>query len=163
MNIDQTFEIIGGVYTGTEHMGGPLDLRRYKDTLTSLGKLKTVGGGIYLEGCTSLNNLGNLETVRGGLDLDGCTSLASLGNLENVGGYLFLRGCTNLTTLGNLETVNNNISSHGNKDVSLKEVQDKIIHYSSLPAHEALNAITSKDVQEVPLYKNILMETLQKV
>jgi len=31
-----------------------------------------------------------------------------------------------------------------------------------MQAHEALNAIHSQEVQEVPLYKNFLMEILQK-
>jgi len=163
MNTEQTFEIVNGVYIGPEHWECDLDLRKYMGSLISLGNLKTVGWWLDLSGCSSLTSLGNLKTVGWWLDLKGCTGLTTLGNLEKVEGSLLLEGCSSLTTLGNLEKVDKGISLHGSKEVPLKEVQDKILHYSSLQAHEALNAITSKEVQEVPLYRNILTEILQKV
>jgi len=184
MSTEQTFKIVDGVYTGPENWRGELDLRGYKETLVSLGSLETVGwgvdlegcsnlktlgklkeveGSLFLRGCTSLTTLGKLKTVGGWLDLEGCSNLKTLGNLESVGWWLNLTGCSNLTSLGNLKTVNRGIDLLENKHVHLKEVQDKIKYYSSLQAHEALNAITSKEVQEVPLYRNILTEILQKV
>jgi len=183
MSTEQTFKILDGVYTGPEHWEGELDLRGYKETLVSLGNLKEVERHLYLNGCTSLTTLGKLKTVRGyldirgctglttlgniktvgwSLDLEGCSSLKTLGNLETVGGWLDIRGCSNLTTLGNLKAVGGGIDLHEDKGVPLKEVQEKILHYSSLPSHEALNAITSKEVQEVLLYRNVLTDVLQK-
>jgi len=182
MSTNQTFEIIDGVYEGPENWKGELDLRGYKETLISLGSLKTVGGGfglegcssltslgdlekveihLYLHGCTSLTTLGNLEKVGGYLDLSGCTSLTTLGNLKTVGWSLGLEGCSNLTTLGNLEKVNNCIYLHDIKCAPLKEVQEKSKYYSSLQAHEALNAIHTQEVQETPLYMSILTGILQ--
>jgi len=203
MSTKQTFGIIDGVYEGPEHWEKGLDLRKYKDTLISLGNLKAVGGCLYLRGCTSLKTLGNLETAGGGLYLDGCSRLTTLGNLEKVGGCSNLRGCMSLKTLGNLETAGwsldlrdctnlttlsklkalvwsldlrgcVNLTSLGvlktlrdtvwfnvSTRVPLKEVQKKVKYYSSLQAHEALNIITSQEVQEVPLYRNILMKILQ--
>jgi len=160
MSTKQTFKIVNGVYTGPEHWKGVLYLRGYKETLTSLGNLETVGWSIDLEGCSSLTNLGNLETVGGWLDLEGCSSLTTLGNLKTVRWWLELRGCSNLTSLGNLEKVST-ISLHENKEVSLKDVQDKTLHYSAMQVHEALNAIHIQEVQETPLYRNILTEILQ--
>jgi len=141
MSTEQTFKIVNGVYEGPEHWKGSLDLRRCKETLTSLG---------------------DLEKVESFLDLEGCTSLTTLGELKIVGGRLDLRYCTNLITLGNLETVKKAVYLNERAKVPLKEVQEKIKYYTNMPAHEALNAITTKEVQAIPLYKNILTETLQK-
>jgi hypothetical protein len=135
----QTFEIIDGVYSGPEAWDGDLDLRDYKDTLTSLGSLKEVRGWTYLEDCTSLTSLGSLTKVGGWLQLRGCTSLVSLGSLKEVRYGLFL----------------------GDENISLQEVQEKISYYSSLPLHEVMNALHMYEVQSVPLYKNILLQTLQ--
>jgi hypothetical protein len=73
------------------------------------------------------------------MDLRGCTSLVSLGSLKEVMYGLFL----------------------GDESLSLKKVQEKIRHYSSLLSHEALNALHTNEVQEVPLFKNILLQILQ--
>ena len=202
---NQTFEIIDGVYSGPEVWEGYLDLREYKDTLTSLGVLKEVrsylhlegctsltslgsltkvGGWLQLRGCTSLISLGSLEEVGAGLDLDGSTSLVSLGSLNEVGSWADLRGCTSLTSLGDLKKTGSwtdiagctslvSLGSLGslkevmyrlrlsdNKFSPFQEVQEKIHYYSHLPLHEALNALHTKEVQEVPLYKNSLLKTL---
>jgi hypothetical protein len=135
----QTFKIINGVYSGPEVWEGNLDLHGYKETLTSLGSLTKVGNRLDLEGCTSLVSLGSLTEVRFWLDLEGCTCLVSLGALTTVGGCVFL----------------------GGEAPRLQEVQEKISYYSSLPLHEALNALHTDEVQKVPLYKNILLKSLQ--
>jgi hypothetical protein len=161
MSTKQTFKIIDGVYEGPKHWKGFLDLRGYKDILTSLGNLETVEGWLDLEGCSNLKTLGDLKEVGGGLYLIGCIKLNTLGNLKAVDGSLFLRGCSNLITLGNLEKVNSKISLNEYKKVPLSEVQEKSKYYSALPAHEALNTITSQEVQETPLYRNVLTGVLQ--
>jgi hypothetical protein len=178
---NQTFEIIDGVYSGPEVWEWYLDLREYKDTLTSLGVLKEVRGYLHLEGCTSLTSLGSLTKVGGSLDLGGCTRLVSLGSLKEVDGYLALRDCTSLTSLGSLTKVGGWLQLRGctslvslgslkevmyglflgDENISLQEVQEKIRHFSSLLSHEALNALHTNEVQEVPLFKNILLQILQ--
>jgi hypothetical protein len=139
--VKQTFKIIDGVYVGPEVWEGYLDLREYRDTLTSLGDLKEAGGSLYLNGCTHLVSLGSLKKVGGSLYLIGCTSLVSLGSLKEVGDWAHYEGGI----------------------LSLQYVQEKIRYYSSLPLHEALNALHTNNVQSVPLYKNILLQTLQGV
>jgi len=156
----QTFKIIDGVYSGPEVWEGGLDFRYYKDTLTSLGLLTEVGGGLDLEGCTNLVSLGSLKEVGAGLDLDGCTSLTSLGSLKEVAGCVYLWDCTSLTSLGSLIKAEGGVDL-GDKTLSLQEVQEKISYYSHLPLHEALNALHTNTVQSVPLYKNILLQALQ--
>jgi len=163
-------------------VGGWLFLNDCKG-LTTLGNIKTVGGWLFLNDCKGLTTLGNLKTVGGYLELTGCTSLTALENLETVGEYLSLRRCSGLTTLGNLEKVGRsltligcmNITSLGNLEIvgdvvdlskstsiPLKEVQEKIKYYSAMQAHEALNAIHTPEVQEIPIYRSILMGVLQK-
>jgi hypothetical protein len=174
--IKQTFKIVDGIYKGPDVWEGSLDLRPYKDTLTSLGdlkkvessfwlmdctrltslgSLKEVGGWLSLFGCTSLTSLGDLKEVRGWLAINGCTNLVSLGLLKEVEGMMALEDCTSLTSLGTLEEVG------GSLDISLQELREKVFYYSSLPLHDALNALHIKEVQKIPLYKNILLQTLQ--
>jgi hypothetical protein len=76
-------------------------------------------------------SLGSLRCVNGGLDLVDCHKLQDLGGLNHVEYWVSLCGCVSLT------------------------------YYSSLPLHEALNALHTKEVQKVPLYKNILLKSLQ--
>jgi hypothetical protein len=156
----QTFEIIDGVYVGPEVYEGDLDLQGYKDTLISLGCLIEVGDWLGLGGCTSLTSLGSLTEVRGSLYLKGCTSLTSLGSLNEVRGGLYLFGCTSLVSLGSLEEVGDILDLEGGV-LSLQELCEKVLYYSSLPLHEALNALHTDEVCKVPLYKNILLQTLQ--
>jgi hypothetical protein len=179
----QTFKIVDGVYVGPEVWGGALDLRGDKETLTSLGSLTKVGDYLDLRDCTSLTSLGSLIKVGGLLDLgctsltslggslkevggwlylNGCTSLSSLGSLKKVGGWVVLIGCTNLVSLGSLKEVGGGyLQFRGHSSATRQEVQENIRYYSSLPLHEALNALHTDKVQEVPLYKNILLQTLQ--
>jgi hypothetical protein len=178
----KNFEIIDGVYSGPEAWDGDLDLRDYKDTLTSLGSLTEVRGGLVLKGCTSLVSLGSLKEVGGWTYLEDCTSLISLGSLTKVEGSLYLTGCTNivstgvlkevlgwldlegctsLTSLGGSLTKVGSCLWLGGKKIPLQEVQEKISYYSSLPLHEVMNALHMYEVQSVPLYKNILLQTLQ--
>jgi hypothetical protein len=177
----QTFKIIDGVYVGPEVYPGGLDLRPYQDTLislgcltevrcdlhlegctslTSLGPLTKVGGWLYLYGCTRLVSLGSLKEVGYRLDLEGCTSLTSSGSLTTVGGWLDIKGCTSLVSLGSLTSVRGFLHL-GEHCGTLQEVQENIRYYSSLLSHEALNALHTKEVQNVPLYKNILLKSLQ--
>ena len=48
-----------------------------------------VKGYINLNNCNSLTSLGKLKSVGWHLNLDNCTSLTSLGDLEIVGGYIY--------------------------------------------------------------------------
>jgi hypothetical protein len=48
-----------------------------------------------------------------------------------------------------------------NTYTSPQDILDKVLYYSSLPLHEALNALHIDEVQRVPLYKNILLKSLQ--
>lgn len=59
----------------------------------------TVGGWLYLEGCTALTALPDGLSVGDWLDLRGCTALASLPDGLSVGRELELSGCTALTAL----------------------------------------------------------------
>ena len=129
-------------------------------SLTSLGSLKEVGGNVFLEGCTSLVSLGSLKEVKGCVSLEGCTSLTSLCSLKKIGDGLYLNGCTSLVTLGDLTNVRGSLYVEF-LNFTLQEVQEKIRYYSSLPLHEALNALHTYEVQDVPLYKNILLKSLQ--
>jgi hypothetical protein len=177
----QKFEIINGVYVGPEIWIGDLDMGEYKDTLVSLGSLTEVKGSLRLYGCTnlvylgsltkvgrwanfggctSLTSLGSLRGVGYRFDLYGCTNLTSLGSLEEVGGNVFLDGCTSLTSLGSLKEVRYGLFL-GDGNIPLQDLQEKVLYYSSLPLHEALNALHTEEVQKVPLYKNILLQTLQ--
>ena len=138
-----------------------VDLRRCY-SLISLGALATVGHWMFLEGCTSLVSLGALTTVGGTLYLKGCSSLVSLGSLTTVEGALYLAGCTSLVSLGPLVSVDEGIClNERGGAVPLSDVQKHVAYYSSLPLHEALNALHTDEVQKVPLYKNILLQTLQ--
>jgi len=130
MSIKQTFEIVNGVYIGPEHWEGDLDLREYRDTITSLGNLEKVEG-LLLEGCSSLTNLGNLETVGLWVGLRGCSSLTTLGDLETVGDFLDLEGCSSLTNLGNLEKVGEYLDYRSITRRSTRENQVLLISASS--------------------------------
>jgi len=177
---EQTFKIIDGVYTGPENWEGDLDLST-EDTLASLGCLKTVtdfliirdnkritslgslqsvGGWLDLSQCTNLLTLGELESVGGFLDLGACSGLSTLGKLKRVGEWLGLRDCTHLLSIGALDEVNRSLYLGGRFPSPLKAVQEKIKYYSSLLAHEALAGIHTKEVQEIPLYKNLLLGVL---
>jgi hypothetical protein len=183
-----SYEILNGVYKGSDVWVGDLDLQQHQGPLISLGPLKEVTGTLYLRGCSNLTSLGSLTKVGCALDIEGCTNLVSLGSLTKAGVYsvtggVYLRDCTSLTSLGSLEEVGNwlgiagctNLISLGSltkvrgrlslslkrQAVPLQEVQEKIHYYSHLPLHEALNALHTDEVQEVPLYKNILLQTLQ--
>ena len=59
----------------------------------------TVGGGLYLAGCTGLTGLPDHLTMRGYLSLAGCTGLTGLPDYLTVEGGLYLDGCTGLTCL----------------------------------------------------------------
>jgi hypothetical protein len=179
----QTFEIIDGVYRGPRVWKEDLSLVPYKNTLTSLGSLQEVKGDLELDDCSKLGSLGKLVTVKGcmflcgctslkaleplkyvgpELGLSNCTSLTSLGSLQQVNGWVTIEGCQKLVSLGSLQTVKGRILVNKQGDSSsLSGVQRRIIYYSSLPAHEALNALHTDEVQEVPLYKNILLSKLQ--
>ena len=137
--VKQTFEIIDGVYVGPEVWEGDLDLSDYKDTLTSLGSLKEVTRSLWLEDCTKLTSLDSLTEVGNWVDIRDCTRLASLGSLKKVGRHVYFDGIP----------------------FTLQEVQEEIRYYSSLLSHEALNALHTDEVQKIPLYKNILLQTLQ--
>ena len=50
----------------------------------------------------------------------------------------------------------------GDTPYPLSEVQEKIRYYSALLAHEALNALHIDEVQKMPLFKNILLQTLKE-
>jgi hypothetical protein len=147
-------------------------------SLTSLGSLTKIGGALGLDRCTSLVSLGPLKER---LDLGGCTSLTSSGPLTKIGGSLYLRDCTSLTSLGSLIKVGGLLDLGGCTNLVhigpltevgrwvhlesgilfLQELQEKIRYYSSLPLHDALNALHIKEVNDVPLFKNILLQTLQ--
>lgn len=178
--------ITNGVYTGPIVWKGDLVLWAHKNTLTSLGRLQGVTGSLDANGCSNLVDLGDLTIVENNLDLEGCNNLTTLGRLDTVGGSLDIEKCSKLVTLGNLTTVKkhiyltacNNLASVGGLHTvhSVSRVDSSIRtrvrilgdvflerakYYQSLPLHEALNAIHSKDVQSVPLYLNILTNKLQ--
>ena len=67
--------------------------------LTALPAGLTVGGSLYLSGCTGLTTLPAGLTVNGSLDLYGCTGLTALPDGLTAGGALDLRGCTGLTNV----------------------------------------------------------------
>ena len=79
-------------------VGGGLYLRGCS-SLVSLPKRLTVGGHLYLDGCASLVSLPEGLTVGGYLHLYGCSSLVSLPEGLSVGGSLYLDGCTSLVSL----------------------------------------------------------------
>lgn len=180
----QTFEIKDGVYKGPRVWKGNLSLVSYRNTLTSLGSLQEVKGELELDDCSKLGSLGKLVTVKGCMFLCGCTGLKSLEPLRHVGPELGLSNCTNLTSLGTLQQVNGWVGIDGCQKLvslgslqtikgrilvnkqgdssSLSGVQRRVIYYGSLLAHDALNALHIDEVLEVPLYKNILLQKLQR-
>jgi hypothetical protein len=60
----------------------------------SVARGLSVGGYLYLRGCTGLTVLPEGLSVGGYLDLEGCTGLTVLPEGLSVGGSLYLRGCT---------------------------------------------------------------------
>ena len=61
-------------------------------TVIRSGDALTVGGSLYLTGCTGLTSLPEGLTVGDWLDLTGCTGLTSLPDALTVGGSLYLTG-----------------------------------------------------------------------
>ena len=178
--------ITNGVYTGPIVWKGDLVLWAHMHNLTSLGRLQGVTGSLDANGCSNLVDLGDLTIVENNLDLEGCSNLTTLGRLDTVNGSLDIEACSNLVTLGKLTTVRkhvyltacDNLASIGNlqgvRSVSRmdgsvrKRVRilgdvfiERAKHLQSLPLHEALNALHSKEVQSIPLYHNILINKLQ--
>jgi hypothetical protein len=99
------YEIINGVYHGPDVWEGDLRLKRYKNTLTSLGNLQEVKEGFLdLQGCSLLTSLGQLTKTQD-VDMKNCTSLKTLTPLKENYGFLDLEGCSNLETLGSLENL----------------------------------------------------------
>jgi hypothetical protein len=142
----QNFEVIDGVYVGPKVWKGNLCFLDYRDTITSLGSLTEVRGSLDLDCCTNLVSLDSLTKVGEWMFSQNCTNLVSLGSLKEVGGDMYLIGGTN--------------SPKGPK-YTFQKVQEKIHYYSHLPLHEALNALHTDEVNDVPLFKNILLQILQ--
>ncbi len=69
------------------------------DGVLSLPDGLTVGGSLYLGGCTALTALPDGLTVGGSLHLVGCTALTALPDGLTVRDGLYLEGCTALTSL----------------------------------------------------------------
>lgn len=71
-------------------------------------------------------------------------------------------GCSSLVSIGALKEVGYSLTLDlSGSPTPLPEVLEKACYYSSLLAHEALNALHLKEVQETYLYKNILLQTIQ--
>ena len=61
----------------------------FSENITSLGKLKSVGGNINFKDAPELTTLGNLEKVGGNIDLRGTSiSIREILNLEDIGGIV---------------------------------------------------------------------------
>jgi hypothetical protein len=73
----------------------------------------TVGGNLYLDGCTGLKAFPDGLTVGGSLSLCGCTGLKELPNGLTVGGDLSLDGCTGLKALPDGLKVGGGLSLYG--------------------------------------------------
>ena len=56
----------------------------------------TVGGSLYLSGCTGIQALPDNLTVGGSLNLSRCTGIQALPDNLTVGGWLDLSGCTGI-------------------------------------------------------------------
>lgn len=158
-------------------------------SLKTLTPLKDIYGFLDLEGCSSLETLGSLESIHGWtgwVDLTNCTSIVSLGNLRKIttgkeGGsadktikkLLSNELHKRLIITSNikwkhLDDYDENNPEHKRPPedldpVPLKEIIEYMQYYESLPLHEALNALLTLRVQEVPLFKNILLNKLQGV
>ena len=182
----QTFKVINGVYHGPKVWKGDLSIRSwdYDKTLTSLGCLRevtgilnvggyyklenlgnltTVGNYLNLEDCHNLKTLGKLTTIGGTLDIENCHNLISLGNITTIKSHLHIIGCEKLTSIGNLKHVGETVSLVHRIRLSGGQFLERAKYYQSLPLHEALNAIHFDEVQDVILYKNILLNKLQGV
>jgi hypothetical protein len=95
-------------------LGDKVKVRRARILLVNrLPAGLTVGGSLYLYGCTALASLPAGLTVGGSLDLHGCTSLASLPAGLTVGGSLYLGGCTALASLPVGLTVGGSLDLYG--------------------------------------------------
>ena len=190
MNTQHCLVSSDGVYLGPEVWKGDLTLRSwdYDKTLTSLGCLREVTGILIAGGFNKLEDLGNLTTVGRYLDLEGCHNLKTLGNVTTVGGALDIENCHNLISLGNVTTIKSHLHiigcdkltsignlNHIGETVSLVDrykcrtrlpggqFLERAKYYQEIPLHEALNAIHFDEVQDVILYKNILLNKLQGV
>jgi hypothetical protein len=91
------------------HAKGNLFLTNSK--IEDLNNLERVDGYFGLHGCKNLKSLGKLKSVGGGMDLD-FTNIESLENLEYVGSSLYLRFTSNLKSLGKLKVVNGYLFLH---------------------------------------------------
>ena len=116
--------------------------------ITSLPDNLTVGGSLYLNGCTSLKSLPDNLTVGGSLYLGGCTSLESLPENLTVDGNLFLNGCTNLKSLPENLTVGNSIDLIG--CTSIKSLPENL----TVDGNLFLNGCTSLESPKIKQLKD---------
>ncbi len=100
--------------------GCPCDLILWNTKLTSLGKLRSVGGDLDLED-TRITSLGKLQRVGGSLDLENAR-ITSLSKLQGVGGDLYLQG-TRITSLGKLKSVGGGLHLQGARITSLGKLE----------------------------------------
>ena len=92
-------------------------------TIKINGDNLTVGGSLYLRGCTGLTSLPDNLTVGDYLYLQGCTGLTSLPDNLTVGDYLDLRGCTGLTSLPDNLTVGGSLYLQDTKITETKRIK----------------------------------------
>ena len=85
----------------------------------------SVGGDLYLSGCTSLTALPEGLSVGGYLDLRGCTSLTALPEGLSVGGDLDLSGCTGLTALPDGLSVGGGLCLRGCTEIVIEQARQR--------------------------------------
>jgi len=138
---DKTMEIIKLFLNNTEKYDGSIIL--YGASITSLGKLKYIGGELDLATNTTLESLGNLEYVGGSLDLEE-SDISSLGNLKYIGKNFMLRFNDDLNSLEKLEHVGGNLDLRHTKIRSTGKLKYVGGYFSVREAPIALKIINNR-------------------